>query len=212
MVKRQTVWLSTMMVLSLMLIGYYTMNNQTTPTTVGTGPSVATTTDTSVAGQSGSTAVSGNTNTQSTTSSTGSTTSGAATTTGAKATSATTTSAMSSTDWYATQATDIQQNFSEKMNSLEAVIANTNSSQSQLTEATQSLSQLQNLQGDLENATDAVLSAGYKECVIVPDATGTTFDVYVNASKLSSTEAVQIMNTVSTTMDVPMDNVRVTQH
>jgi stage III sporulation protein AH len=26
-VKRQTVWLSTMMVLSLMLIGYYTMNN-----------------------------------------------------------------------------------------------------------------------------------------------------------------------------------------
>ena len=29
MVKRQTVWLSTMMVLSLMLIGYYTMNNGT---------------------------------------------------------------------------------------------------------------------------------------------------------------------------------------
>lgn len=202
MVKRQTVWLSTMMVLSLMLIGYYTMNNQTTPTAAGTGASVATTTDTSTLGLGGENSGSSNANTKA-----------ATTTTSAKTTTApASTSGMSTTDWYSTQATDIQQSFSEKLNSLYAIISNTNSSQSQMTEATQSLNQLQNLQGDLENATDAVLSAGYKECVIVPDANGTSFDVYVNATKLSSTEAVQIMNTVSTTMDVPMNNVRVTQH
>lgn len=33
MVKRQTVWLSTMMVLSLMLIGYYTLGTPASPST-----------------------------------------------------------------------------------------------------------------------------------------------------------------------------------
>ncbi|UOF90115.1 SpoIIIAH-like family protein [Fodinisporobacter ferrooxydans] len=38
MVKRQTVWLSTMMVLSLMLIGYYTVGTNTTATNTSNSP------------------------------------------------------------------------------------------------------------------------------------------------------------------------------
>lgn len=53
MVKRQTVWLSTMMVLSLMLIGYYTMNNGNSGTSNNGGPLVASTNTPPVQGSTG---------------------------------------------------------------------------------------------------------------------------------------------------------------
>jgi stage III sporulation protein AH len=205
MVKRQTVWLSTMMVLSLMLIGYYTMNNQTTPTSVGTGTTAVPTGDTVVGSSTSPTTVSGATTVAKNSSP-------ASTTAGQTSTAAMGTTPMSATDWYVNTESEIKQNFSQKLDELQAIIANTSSSQSQLTSATQALNQLQDLQGNLENATEAVLSDGYKECVIVPDNnTGSTFNVYVSTSKLASTDAVKIMNAVSTTMDVPMANIRVSQ-
>lgn len=212
MVKRQTVWLSTMMVLSLMLIGYYTMNNQAQTTSVDNGGSSI---STSILDQGSGSSISGDSSdttsgsTTSTSGSTSNTTGGSTPTT--KRTSASSTSA-SSNDWFVSQQTSLDQQFSEKIANLQAVISNPNASSSQITQAEDSIKQLTNLKGNLEQARDEVLGDGYKECVIVPDATGTNMHVYVKATTFTNSDAVKVMTIVSQQMDIPMMNILVTQH
>ncbi len=207
MVKRQTVWLSTMMVLSLMLIGYYTMSNQSTTTStdgVSTGPSVTTTTST---GQTNST---GSPSSQAQ----GSKTQGGSTQSSKETTKTQPSSApaASSDDWFVSQQTQLDQQMSEQISNLQQVIANNNASTDTISKADSQLQNLENLKGNLAEARDAIVGDGFKECVIVPTASNSQMHVYVKSDKLAASDVVKIMNIVSQQLDIPMTSVIVTSH
>lgn len=194
MVKRQTVWLSTMMVLSLMLIGYYTMNNPASPaSTTPTNPS--STTDTT-SPTSGTQATDANT------------TSSSPKTTGASVS----TTASSGSDWYTNEQTIVYQEISQKIDSLNSVMANNNSSTDQIATAAKALGQEQSLYTSLQQATQAIIADGYKSAVISPDKNQENFKVYVETNDLKGQDAVKIMNIVSQQLDVPMLNISVKPH
>lgn len=196
MVKRQTVWLSTMMVLSLMLIGYYTMNNGNEVTTgKNQGTSVSTST-TSATGSGGSESGSG---TQSGSGSTGQTN--------------TSSTASESSDFFIQMQTQVEQQISQQEDQLMQVISNNNASSSDISNAEAQLKVLTALDGGIKNATDMILAQGYTACAIVP--TPGQLDhatVYVKASKLSASDAVKIMNIVSQQLNIPISNVVVKMH
>lgn len=189
MVKRQTVWLSTMMVLSLMLIGYYTMNSDT-----GMGPAKSTS-DTSV--------TTGATVPDTSAAQAGSSDSSQQTAGGSS------TTPVSTTDWFVNAATQQQQEMAKKLDSLHAVIASTSASAQSVDAAEKQLQQLQNLEGDILNAHDAIIAKGYKDCVIMPDSTGAKVTVWVKADKLTTTQAVDIMSVVSDQLNISAANVQV---
>jgi stage III sporulation protein AH len=208
-VKRQTVWLSTMMVLSLMLIGYYTMNNGTgVPTSSNTGstsvtttadqPSTGTTTTSSSQGKSSQTTQngkSGSTSGSQTDKNTSSTSSSAGTT------------PTSATDWYVNTQTQLEQQMAQKMDSLSQVISNNNASASDISKAEEELRQLETLSGELSNAHDMIVAKGYQDAVIIPSSNKAV--VYVKATTLSASQAVQIMNIVSGQLNIPINSVSV---
>ncbi|MCL6593887.1 MAG: SpoIIIAH-like family protein [Alicyclobacillus sp.] len=229
MVKRQTVWLSTMMVLSLMLIGYYTMNGDTswTGSKSGSGTSVATSVGVPGSDQSGgatgSSAASTGSASASTQAATGSAPASAQAANGSKtgsnassssttskpATSTTSSNPASGSDWYVTMQTQLQQQFSQQMDTYMQVISNNNATADQIGQARQKLDQLQTVKGELDNARDIIIGKGFQDCVIIPDANYQKAVVYVKADKLSQDQAVQIMNVVSTQLNIPMVNVEV---
>ncbi|MCL6453195.1 MAG: SpoIIIAH-like family protein [Alicyclobacillus sp.] len=194
MVKRQTVWLSTMMVLSLMLIGYYTMNNETSTTT-----SAANQTDVAT-----SVAPTGTVNTS------GSTGSGQANE--ASTSTSTSGSSTSTTDWFVNMETNQEQQMSKEIDTQRAILANNNASSEQLSQAEQKLNQLTTEQGELANAREIVLGKGYQDCFILPNADNTKFTVYVkSSSKITPEEAVAIMNAVSQQLNTSAANIVVQQ-
>ena len=188
MVKRQTVWLSTMMVLSLMLIGYYTMNNGPQSTTVG-GSGLNVTTAATVPDSQGNVVASG------------------------QQTAGNSVNASvpqpNSNDWFVIQQTSVSNSIAQQENTLLNLMSNNNTSSDQLTAAQQQMQKLQTLQGSMENARDAVLASGYTECAVVPNASGDKIYVWVKAASLSPTQAVSIMNTVSEQMSLPINEVNV---
>lgn len=201
MVKRQTVWLSTMMVLSLMLIGYYTMNSGTTTTTTsgGSGPSITTTTQGGGATQDngGSTSKPSSQSGQDTSKGTSS-----------KATS----QPASGTDWFTNYQTHVEQTITAKEAAATQILANSNSSTQQLSQAQQEMRQETALMGAISQARDAVIGEGYSNCVIAPDANGTDVQVYVQAKTLTASQAVKVMNIVSQQLNVPINSVIVHKH
>ncbi|GGI95956.1 stage III sporulation protein AH [Alicyclobacillus cellulosilyticus] len=215
MVKRQTVWLSTMMVLSLMLIGYYTMNNggQQAATSNDNGPMVSTAVEPAPSGsQTGAahapqTSPAQGTGTKATQAAT------ATTPANAKSTSAQTTSGVpneSVSDWFINYQNQVEQNLSQKEDMYQSILTNNNASTEQIARAEQELQQLHNLEGGMADAMDAIKGEGYKNCVIVPNVDGNSVTVYVQAPKgLTADQAVQIMNIVSRQMNVPINHVYV---
>ncbi|MCY0896368.1 MAG: SpoIIIAH-like family protein [Alicyclobacillaceae bacterium] len=183
MVKRQTVWLSTMMVLSLMLIGYYTMNNPSETTSAEGGTATTSVVAPTVTSSSGSTSTT-------------------------PAASAGTTNP---NDFFVSTQTQLDKNMSEQLDNLRSVVANANASPEQIGNAETSIKHIMDLRGEMANARDAVLGDGYKECVIVPDA-GDRYTVYVESKAISPTDAVKIMNLVSQQLGVSMANIIVTAH
>ncbi|MCL6516194.1 SpoIIIAH-like family protein [Alicyclobacillus sp.] len=206
MVKRQTVWLSTMMVLSLMLIGYYTMNNDggLTASKNPGGTSVATSATSPDGGQSGQ-----STQTGASTSATKSGTTQTSAQNQQTGTSAGSGSADSSADWYVNMETKLEQQYAQQVDTYNQVISNSSASADQIGQAKQKLEQLQTLVGNLETARDRVLGQGYKDCVIIPDASGQKAVVYVKTDKLTAQQAVSIVNVVSQQLNFPPVNVTV---
>lgn len=214
MVKRQTVWLSTMMVLSLMLIGYYTMNNggQQAATSNDNGPMVSTAVEPAPSGSQTGAAHAP----QSPAEGMGTKATQAATATtpaNAKSTSAQTTSGVpneSVSDWFINYQNQVEQNLSQKEDMYQSILTNNNASTEQIARAEQELQQLHNLEGGMADAMDAIKGEGYKNCVIVPNVDGNSVTVYVQAPKgLTADQAVQIMNIVSRQMNVPINHVYV---
>lgn len=185
------------MVLSLMLIGYYTMNNEP-----GTGTDSTKSTSVSVPVEP---ATAGNDNTTSSSSSESTGTSASKPSSGTD-----TTTSENSTDWYVSTQTQLQQQIEQKMDALNKVITNNNSTPQQLSDAQKQLTQLTNLDGGLDNAHDMIVGKGYKDCVIVPNSNYTKFTVYVKTDKLTADQAVDLIQVVSQQLNVPAINVSIT--
>jgi len=203
MVKRQTVWLSTMMVLSLMLIGYYTMNNETsTTTTAANNASDVTASVSPVPGTS-----TGN-NTSNQGAGSGGTTSSSA----ANSTSSQSSGAASASDWFVNMETTQTQQMSQQIENQRTVLANNNATSEQLSQAEQKLQELTAVQGELATAREIVLGKGYQDCVIVPSSDGMKFTVnLMSKNKVTAAQAVAIMNAVSQELNVSAANVVVQQ-
>lgn len=197
MVKRQTVWLSTMMVLSLMLIGYYTMNNESSMTTSSTTGNSSVTT---VSGDPGNAATTSNQTSSNQAASTAS--NSTASTSGTPGGTPTTT-----TDWFVNMQTNLDTQMTQQIDAEEQVLSNNNASADQLSQAEDKLRVLQTEQGSLSNAKEMILGKGYKDCVIVPSASGGQVVVYVKASKMTNTDAVAIMNIISQQLNTSASNV-----
>lgn len=193
MVKRQTVWLSTMMVLSLMLIGYYTMNNNGTQTagsgTQGNGTSTETVSPSVLDNTTGGTGSTG-------------------ATTGAGMTTGTT----SVDDFFVIQQTNAMNQIAREEQTYLDVLANNSSTATQIDQAEQQLQKLQGMQGSIQSVAETIKSDGYNNCAIVPSADGSIVTVYVKARSLTALNAAKLMNLVSQQLSMPIDNVRVQQH
>lgn len=212
MVKRQTVWLSTMMVLSLMLIGYYTMNNPSSPaasssstggTAVSTG--VAENPPISSGGSASSSA------SQTSSSSASGSSQGTSAAPGSSTSASSSSTASSSNDFFVQEQTQVDSQMSKQLATLQQVISNTSASSATISQAEQQLQSLTNLQGNLLEAKDAVIGDGYQDCVIVPTGSAKLI-VYVKATKFGATDAVNVLNIVSQQMNIPMTNIVVKQH
>lgn len=208
MVKRQTVWLSTMMVLSLMLIGYYTMNNEPgTPASGSQDATSAVTPDTS--GSAQSTAGDTQTTAGNTQTTAGSTQKSDGNNPGSTDNSKGTSTAAGSSDWYVEYQTQLNQDMDQQIDTYSKLLTNSNATEAQLSQAQQQLTNLKQLQGGIGNAHDMIVAKGYKDCVIVPNKDYTKFTVYVKTSKLSADQAVQIMHIVSQQLNISAINVNV---
>ncbi len=186
MVKRQTVWLSTMMVLSLMLIGYYTMNNGT-PGAPGTAS--VTTTNTTPTNQGG------------------------ASQTGTNVPATPTLSQgqqpASASDLLVQKQTQVLKELSQREETAMKVIDNSSSSSDSIQTATQDLQQATALQAGVQNAESAVESLGYAQCAVVPTPSGTGATVYVQAKSLTPMKAAEVLDVVSQNTGISVDNIHV---
>lgn len=208
MVKRQTVWLSTMMVLSLMLIGYYTVNNGAGGTTSTTGGADSVTTS----GAPGTDSGSGSSQASGSGSSTGQSDSSSST-----SGQSNTNTKTSDNDWFITSRTTQEQKLAQQDDMYKEIISSDKSSNAQVVQAQQEDKQLTAIEGAMGQARDAVLAEGYPDCVIFPTTdtkTGvvTKVQVYVKADKLTNDKAIQIMNVVSQNMGIGINNIVVHEH
>ena len=196
MVKRQTVWLSTMMVLSLMLIGYYTL---------GTPP--AQTGKTTANGVSGSTVVTGSPGSLTTANSSGakSKTTGSAGSINANTASAT------PSDWFVQTALDQQNHQQRLMQTDESTMSDPRASNQVVSAAYQQLTALQTEQVNATRVHDELVGQGYPDSIVLFNPNNDVH-VYVEASKLTPTAAVQVINLVSQTLGVQSNMVTVTPH
>ncbi|PWI58789.1 SpoIIIAH-like family protein [Sulfoacidibacillus thermotolerans] len=191
MVKRQTVWLSTMMVLSLMLIGYYTL---------GTPPTSSTQ---AVHGHGSTSVISTATNPA------GSTKSSTKTAiTGGSTTKSTTTTAVS--DWFAQTSLDQMQAESKLIQTLQNEISDPHVSQAAASAAYQQLTTIQTQQAEANKIHD-LLTSEYPDSLVIFNPQGGVH-VWVEANSLSPTEAVKVISLVAQTLGIQSNQVVVSAH
>ncbi|MCY0876351.1 MAG: SpoIIIAH-like family protein [Firmicutes bacterium] len=190
MVKRQTVWLSTMMVLSLMLIGYYTLGtppqSNTKSTTTGAGIT------TGVVGQS-----------------TGGTPAVPTTTNSGQALSGTSDSAQGS-DWYALMSMDQQKHESALITTLQNTMASSRASSAEVNRAYQELTAIQTQTMEANRVHDLLLGQ-YPDSLTIFNPSGSV-QVYVEAKSLTPEAAVEVINLVSQTLGISSNQVTVAPH
>ncbi|MCL6625742.1 SpoIIIAH-like family protein [Alicyclobacillus shizuokensis] len=195
MVKRQTVWLSTMMVLSLMLIGYYTMNGSQNQSGTNQEDTITTTAGDNEKDTGKDTGKSDSNHSSSDNTDGGQT------------------AATGSEDWFISQQTQVQQNLAKLEDTYKNIITNAKSPDSQVAQAQDAIQVLENVRGGIENAHDAIVNDGFKDCVIYPvfDKHGdlTKVNVYVKTDKLSADEAVKVMNIVHQQLNLDLMDVSV---
>lgn len=197
MVKRQTVWLSTMMVLSLMLIGYYTLG--TPPAQTGKSAGITPSSTPTVVTGSPTTGTSiGNTASKSKTN----TTPASTTVNGAST---------SPSDWFVQTALDQQNHQQRLMQTYESTMSDPRASNQVVSAAYQELTALQTQQVNATRVHDELVGQGYPDSLVIFNPNNDVH-VYIQASKLTPTAAVQVINLVSQTLGVQSNMVTVTPH
>jgi stage III sporulation protein AH len=179
MVKRQTVWLSTMMVLSLMLIGYYTL---------GTPPAQNTATGNGSNGPSGTTVT------------TGAPTDGL---TGNNSTGTT------PSDWFASATLEQNNKLSQVITTLQSEVTDTRLTSTQVAAVWQKISALQQQKRLTSEVHDTLIGQGYRDSIVYFAPNGQSVRVIVEASKLDPMDAVKVINTVSSLIGIQANQVYV---
>ncbi len=192
MVKRQTVWLSTMMVLSLMLIGYYTLGAPATPSTQD------------VTTHGGSTSV---IPTNANSASSGKTTTKAASSSQSATKTAATTVA---SDWFAQTSLDQMQSESKLIQTLQNEISDPHVSQAAASSAYQQLTTIQTQQAEANKIHD-LLTSQFPDSLVIFNPQGQVH-VWVEASSLIPTAAVKVIDLVSQTLGIQSNQVIVSAH
>ncbi|MBL0388139.1 SpoIIIAH-like family protein [Tumebacillus sp. ITR2] len=136
MAKRQTIWLSTMMVLSLMLIGFYTVNNNVKE--VSTDPTQATATDTKTADKAAAD----------------------------KAAKGGDKAVMEPSDYFISYHLEESQKASAEAERLQTVIANDKTPAEQVEKAKKDLENLNNNQDKFDKVIDLIMAEGYPDAII----------------------------------------------
>ncbi len=192
MVKRQTVWLSTMMVLSLMLIGYYTLG---TPPTGGKNNTQGVTANPNLSGVTGRTVPA------------------ASTTTGQTMTTTKTAAVSGGTpsDWFVQASLDQMQQQSKVIQTLQNMLSDPRISQGSASNAYQQLTTIQSQQESSSKIHDLLVGEGYPDSLVLFNPQN-QIHIYVEAKSISSESAVKVINLVSQTLGMPSNQVIVTPH
>jgi stage III sporulation protein AH len=192
-VKRQSVWLSTMMVLALMLIGYYTVNNNVKMVPVADTPSI------------GNPSFDANAN-----SATGDSGSGNQNGTNGKA------AVDASSNFFIAMHMREEKEQAAYLETLQQVLSNRESTSEQIAQAQQKMQEINDMNAKADHVRDMLQADGYPDAIVIPnDNDGIQFDhvtVYVQANQLSADQAVKVMNIVHTQMGVAMANISVGYH
>lgn len=198
MVKRQTVWLSTMMILSLMIIGYYTINDtiQPVPTqSVLTNP-VTKTNEVAVQHKDQNT--------------------GAATQKSDPQKPAAQKSDPQKTmaepsDYFLNAQLKREQAYSQKVADLQATMASAGKSNADIAKANAELKTMQDFKATQEEVEAKVEALGYPAALVEKDNNGYV-TVTVQAKTLSAQEAAKINSTVQQEMKVAAINIIIASH
>lgn len=172
MAKRQTIWLSTMMVLSLMLIGFYTVNNNVEPVTTETSKVAKDNQDQN---------------------------------------KETETAVMEQSDFFVAYHMKEDEEMSAKVEQLQSVIANTQSSAEEVEKAKKDLETMNNTADKVEKAIDMITAEGFPDAIVKVQQDGKV-NVTVQAKELDKKQAVKIMGIVAKEMQVSSSKVSVGVH
>ncbi len=193
MVKRQTVWLSTMMVLSLMLIGYYTLG---TPQSNGKNSATGVTANNNLSGITGHTVPASGT------------ISGTSTSNGK---SASTLNSSTPSDWFVQASLDQMQHQSKVIQTLQNMLSDPRISQSTANSAYQQLTTIQSEQESASKIHDLLVGEGYPDSLVLFNPQHQVH-VYVESKSITPIMAVKVINLVSQTLGMPSNQVIVTPH
>ena len=194
MVKRQTVWLSTMMVLSLMLIGYYTLGTPGTPGSSGSHGSQTATpgVQTTVTGRGANPAANKTAQTNATV-------------------PASASAQKQPSDWFVQMQLQDSNQQSKLIQTLQGTLSDPRASNAVVSAAYQELTQLQTQQANASRIHDLLLGMNYPDSLVFFNPHGRV-QVYVEASTLSPTQAVQVINLVSQTLGAQSNLITVSNH
>ncbi len=201
MVKRQTVWLSTMMVFSLMLIGYYTLGTPTASTpksntgttgnnsaVVSTGPATGT--------LPASTQVGGK----------------AMTTVGSsKGTPTTSASSQQPSDWFVQTTMNMTNSQEKVIQVLQNTLSDPRANNLAVSKAFEELTALQTQTANAQKVHAELQADGYPDSVVIFNPHNTVH-VYVEASSITPEAAVRVINLASQTLGVQSNLITVSSH
>lgn len=192
MAKRQTVWLSTMMILSLMVIGYYTVDDtlKPVPTATDGGKKMERPQDNNAPKDSQA--------------------GGGSKENGPKEQGKAADpkqAATTDSDWFAEQYIKNETDYHRKVEQLQQVIADSKTSTEQKAKAEQELKALSEFYDKAEKAENKVMAEGFGEALVTRDNGRVT--VTVLANELSKEQAAKIFMIVSKELNIPASQIDV---
>jgi stage III sporulation protein AH len=196
MANRQTVWLSTMMILSLMLIGYYTVgqNIQPVPTTAKDTVTQTEKPDTDKEGSAKK--------------NTDNTNAGKKDESAAKDNQEQTNAP---SDFFASAELQQKKLLSEQIAELQDKIANNKTSSDEAAKAQKQMEELQTLSDKQDAIVEQIKAEGFPDAIVSKEDTG-IYKVTVQAQDLNPNQVVKIMSIVKSQLNVPTSNVIVSYH
>jgi stage III sporulation protein AH len=196
MANRQTVWLSTMMILSLMLIGYYTVGQNIQPVPTTAKDSLISTEKNKSDSEAGAKKDNAKTD---------------ASQKGETATKTEQQSAGTPSDYFAAAELQEKKQLSEQIAQLQEKIANSKTPAEEAAKAQKQMEELQSLSDKQEAIVEQIKAEGFPDALLSREDNG-IYKVTVQAQDLNNDQVVKIMSIVKTQLNIPASNVLVSFH
>lgn len=190
MAKRQTVWLSTMMILSLMVIGYYTVDDTLQPVPTA-GQTEQTAKDLTKQEKSDTKQEQPKNDKQNDAGKQGEQK-----------------QANAASDWFIEQFIKQEKDYSARVEQLQKVIADGNTSTEEKAKADQELRELTDFNEKSDKLADKIMAEGFEEALVTKNSN--RINVTVQAPQLSKEQVAKIYNIVSKELSVPASQIVVT--